>query len=170
MIENTAFVIFFQITRNVCQLDNFADNRTRAHNFAAAKTAEVREMVKAEPGGHPGWGTAPLSMKFAGSDRSLQQLVADLADMTGDDVMLSDVEQASDAYAALKAMSNYVSKGRLKSLPADTRKTILHALSLIEAADYIGAVHHHYSELDQSIIGSLKAVKKAHGMHCNCGR
>ncbi len=148
----------------------FAENSKKAHNLAAVKTAEVRELVKAEPGGHPGWGTAPLSMTFAGADRTLHQLIADLADLIGNDLLLADTEQANDAYAALKKMSGFASKGGLKPLAAETRKAILHALSLIEAADYIGAVHHHYSELDQSIVGSLTAMKKAHSEHCTCDR
>ena len=56
----------------------------------------------------------------------------------------------------------------IRGLP-NPRGAIRHALSLIEAADYIGTVHGHYAAIEQSIIGSLSAVRKAHGEHCTCG-
>ncbi|MDH3580320.1 MAG: hypothetical protein OEM91_06805, partial [Hyphomicrobiales bacterium] len=148
----------------------FEENSKKAHSLAAAKIAEIRDVVKAEPGGHPGWGPAPLSMTLAGSDRTLRDLVGDVAELAGEDAPVTQIRQSDDAFAALKTMREYTSGGGLKPLTADARSAILHALSLLEAADYISSVHDRYLELDHSIIGSLTAMKKAHGEHCTCGR
>ena len=103
----------------------FEDNRKKAHNRAAVRTAELRDLVKAEPGGHPGWGTAPLSVTYAGADRTLQQMISDLANLAGENAPQEEIAQASDAYAALKIMRGFVSSNGLKPLSAEIRSGIL---------------------------------------------
>jgi hypothetical protein len=147
----------------------FADRFEQARKAAVARTTEAREAVKADPGGHPGWGAMPLSILQARESRTLQDLIADLAALGGGDAPVEEIEQADDTFAALKIARSYVSKDGLKPLAPAARSAVHHALSLIEAADYIGTVSGHYSAIDTLITGSLRAVRAAHGEHCSCG-
>lgn len=131
--------------------------------------ADAREAVKADPGGHPGWGIAPLHLQGSGAERSPIDLIADLAALAGDAAPLEEIRQADDVFAALKIMKSFERDGGLKPLSKTTRASVRHALSLIEAGDYIGTVHGHYAAIEQSIVGSLTAVRKAHSEHCTCG-
>ena len=148
--------------------DVFAGHLATARKLALEKIAAIRNEIKAEPGGHPGWGAEPLSVLAPDETRTLQELVADLVDLTGDRASVDDIKQAPSPFAALKIAHKAISQEGFKSLSRKTRRTIRHVLSLIEAADYIGSVGHHYAELDQSIIGSLDALKSAHSQHCTC--
>ena len=148
----------------------FTERLGTARKLAMARTAEAREAVKADPGGHPGWGALPLGVRAAANDRTLQDLVADLVVLGDGDPPLEEIRQAPNAFTALRKARKFVKDGGLGTLDKPAANAIRHALSLIEATDYIAAVAHHYTELDESIIGSLEAVQKAHGEHCNCAQ
>ncbi len=148
----------------------FSAHLAKARTLAFAKAAEAREAVKADPGGHPGWGAVPLSISTPESGRTLESLIAGLVELGGGDAPGEEIRQAPSTFAALKSARKYVSDDGLSGLAKMARNSILHALSLIETADYIAAVAHHYSELDATIIGSLEAVQKAHGKHCTCAQ
>lgn len=147
----------------------FEEELAKARKLVEARIKSIRDIIKAEPGGHPGWGTAPLSLADDGDDRTLTELIAELVGLADDRASVADVTQAPSAYEALKRAKAVTSDEGFKQLSKDTRKLILHTLTLLEAAEYIAAVGRHYSELDQSITGSLRALRAAHGEHCTCG-
>lgn len=143
------------------------DFAQRSQALAASKVANVRAALKSDPGGHPGWGAAPLALTGPEAGRSLHEFVIELAALAGDADLRGRVADSADAFAALRLMDQALRRGSL-GLAKETLGAFRHALGAIEAADYIAAIERKYRLLQHAVDGSISAVRKAHGTHCRC--
>lgn len=147
--------------------DKIAAYARDARRLAADKIEAVREAMRSDPGGHPGWGAAPLGLSHRDSEGPLKGLVVEAAMLVGQEDLVERVKQADDAFAALRLV-----KGRwqevTKELSASTRTKLETALAAIEAADYLDVVDAHYRNIAETIGGSLTAIRSAHAKHCRC--
>lgn len=134
----------------------------------AMTAARIAEAEKAEPGGHPGWGTEPLDLPQAGQKQGLKHQIEKLAQTTGDAGLGQRVTNTEGAFAALKVMSRYYKSDAGKALDKRSRAAMYRALSAIEAADYIDALDRRYSDLHHALIGSMQTLRQAHGRSCKC--
>ncbi|MDA7947477.1 MAG: hypothetical protein MPJ78_08365 [Hyphomicrobiaceae bacterium] len=150
-------------------MDSKAQRLASLRTDDAIRAAETAAAEKAEPGGHPGWGTTPLDLPQAQEKAELKRQIQNLAQITGDAQLGQSVADADNAYAALKVMSAYYKSDAGKALNKPTRAALYQALSAIEAADYIGKVAMRYADLHQALIGSMETLRHAHGRSCQCG-
>lgn len=149
--------------------DKNADMANKSIALAELRTNEAIDLAKDDPGGHPGWGSAPLDLPRKDSEKSLQAMIGLLAQLTSDAALGQRVSDADNAFAALGAMSDYFKSGAADSLPEATAISIRRALSAIEAADYITTVAGHYAGLRRALIGSMTTLREAHARSCICG-
>lgn len=149
--------------------DKFDEMAGKSWHRAVIRTGEAQEAIKSETGGHPGWGAAPLDMKSASDQTTLKSQIEVLARIASDPELDQRVAEAENSFEALRAMSAYFKTAEAKALGPATRGAMYRALSAIEAADYIGAVARHYSDLRHSIMGSMATIRRAHLANCTCG-
>jgi hypothetical protein len=145
----------------------------KARALAAAKTRDARDAIVADPGGHPGWGAAPLEVKAregeAGSDRhDVRPLIVAVAALTSDTALVESVRQAGSGFEALKLLHQSLNDAG-KDLDAASKRAIRNALGAIEAAEYLGVIEGHYAAIDDTVAGSLRSIKDAYGRNCLCG-
>ncbi len=146
----------------------FDDMAAKAASLAQLRTSEAIDAVKAEPGGHPGWGSAPLDLPQGAGEEVLKSRVEALAQLANNPELSQRISQADNTFAALRAMSEFL-RAEGKSLTASIRTSMTRALSAIEAADYIGTVTRHYADLRHALSGSMSTIRQAHASDCTCG-
>ena len=153
--------------------ESFSKSAQTARAIAAEQVAAARKTVDADPSGHPAWGATPIGIAKAKGEgegdpnSSLKELVVNVASLTSDSELMAQVNDANDAYAALKTMNSWLKKDG-NEISDNSRKAIRRALAAIEAADYLQVVAGHYDELRDTLKGSIIAVRDAHGRHCRC--
>ena len=149
--------------------DKFTKSAKTAHTIAIERLADARTAVSKDTSGHPASGALPISLAQAkpGSDTSLQSMVVTTAQLTSDGDLESEVKGAENAYDSLKVMNAWLKKNG-KEMNEDSRKAIRRALAAIEAADYLEVIAGHYGALNDTLRGSIVAVRDAHGRHCKC--
>jgi hypothetical protein len=150
----------------------FDDMAGKSASLAQLRTSEAIDTVKAEkeePGGHPGWGSAPLDLPQGAGDKALKNRVEALAELANDTELRQRISQAETTFSALREMSGFFGGKAGKSLATPTRTTMYRALSAIEAADYIGTVTRHYTDLRYALKGSMTTIRQAHTNNCTCG-
>lgn len=146
----------------------FDDMAGKAASLAMLRSSEAIDDVKAEPGGHPGWGSAPLDLPQGAGEQVLKRRVEALARLADNAALSERIAKADSTFAALRAMSEFLS-AEGKSLAAPQRASMTRALSAIEAAEYIGTVTRHYGALRHALSGSMSALRQAHADNCPCG-
>lgn len=99
---------------------------------------------------------------------TLQEEVARIARLTGDDALLQAVNAAAGAWPALQAMAEALGDRSVR-LEGNVRAAAQQALAATELADYLAAVGAQFTELDDTIGGSLSAIGAAHEQSCTCG-
>ena len=149
--------------------DKFDKSAKTARSIAVERVAAARKAVSKDPSGHPAWGAMPISLAEAkpAPGSSLQNLVVETARLTSNGDLVSEVKEAENAYDALKVMNSWMKKDG-KEMNGDSRKAVRRALGAIEAADYLQVVAGHYGALNDTLKGSIIAVRDAHGRHCKC--
>ncbi len=163
-----------KMTGFVKRTEKFDDMADKSQRLAVLRTEEaltaarIAEAKKAEPGGHPGWGTEPLDLPQAPEREGPKHQIEKLAQTTGDAQLGQRVANAEDTFSALKIMSRYYRSDAGKALDKTARAAMYRALSAIEAADYIGAVDRRYSDLHHALIGSMETLRQAHSRSCTC--
>jgi len=152
----------------VKRASTFDEMAGKSWSLALLRTAEAVEAAKSDPGGHPGWGTTPLDIPDSTFEPTLQNQVETLAQLTTNAELIQQISNADNAFAALRVMSTDL-KGAAKSSSESSRTAQYRALSAIEAADYIGTVARHYTDLRHALIGSIDTIREAHAANCTCG-
>ena len=146
----------------------FDEMAGKSWSLALLRTTEAVDAARSDPGGHPGWGTTPLDIPDSTFEPTLQNQVETLAQLTTNAELIQQISNADNAFAALRAMSTHL-KGATKPSSGLSRSAQYRALSAIEAADYIGTVARHYTDLRHALIGSMGTIRKAHATNCTCG-
>jgi hypothetical protein len=149
--------------------DKFDDMAGKSFSLAQIRTTEAVEAVKVETVGHPGWGSAPLDLPQAKKEEALKNRVVSLTQLINNPELNQQVKEAKNAFSALRTMSDFFKSEAGKSLSPPTRSIVYRALSAIEAADYIGTVTRHYTDLRHALMGSMSTIRQAHASKCSCG-
>lgn len=149
--------------------EKFDDMAGKSFSLAQIRTTEALEAVKIEPAGHPGWGSAPLDLPQAKKEEALKNWMLSLTALINNPELDQRVKEAENTFSALRAMSDFLKSEAGKSLPPPTRSVVYRALSAIEAADYIGTVTRHYTDLRHALMGSMSTIRQAHASNCSCG-
>ncbi len=147
----------------------FDDMAGKAASLAQLRTSEAIDAVKVEPGGHPGWGSAPLDLPQGAGEKALKNQVEALAQLANDAELRQRIYQADNVFGALRAMSDFFGTDAGKTVAGPVQTIMYRALSAIEAADYIGTVNRHYADLRHALSGSMSTIRQAHANNCTCG-
>jgi len=146
-----------------------SDRADEALAMAAEKTRTAREIAAAKTTTDPETdtdGSKPARVEDA-TPAGLTEMTHQIAALTNDSEMAASVQAADTVFDALKVIQKSL-KSATKEMDAAARKAIRMALSAIEAADYLNVVSGHYKALDETILGSMSSIQKAHQTSCVC--
>jgi len=148
--------------------ETYDDMAAKSYALALLRSVEAIEASRSEPGGHPGWGAAPLFAASGNSEISLRQMIETIAKIPDDAAIGETVSTASSVLDGLKALSQFMKSESAKSITNVTRSAMRNALGAIEAADYVTTVAGQYSDLRHALAGSMTSLREAHASRCTC--
>lgn len=143
-----------------------SDRAEEALALAVEKTRAAHELAKPNPDAAD-TGAETLTSENATTSAGLDDLTRQIAALTNDTELVAAVQETDTVFNALKVLQKSL-KGAVKDLDASVKKAIRRALSAIEAADYLSVVSGHYKALDETILGSMSSIQKAHETSCVC--
>lgn len=148
--------------------ETYDDMAAKSYALALLRTVEAIDASNADPGGHPGWGAAPLFAASGNSEISLRQMIETIAKIPDGASIGEAVSAAPSVLDGLKALSQFMKSEVAKSIPKDTGQAMQRALGAIEAADYVTTVAGQYADLRHALAGSMTTLREAHASHCTC--
>lgn len=144
-----------------------SDRAEEALTMALEKTRAAHELAKPNPDSAADTGAETLTSQNTTTSAGLNDLTQQIAALTNDTELVAAVQESDTVFDALKVIKKSL-KSAAKDLDAATKKAIRRALSAIEAADYLTVVSGHYKALDETILGSMSSIQKAHESSCVC--
>lgn len=160
------------------RIDTLSALAAEARALARGKADEARSLATETPGGHPGWGGAPLAIALpggqggagAGADgsRDFRPVIANLAMLAGlEEAKAKAMGEAAGDLAAL-ALFREAWEDAAGKLTPDVRIRIQQALSAIEAAAHLGGLERRHEALRSTFLGGLQAIHESHDRICVC--
>ncbi len=145
-----------------------SDRADEALAMAVEKTRTAHDAVaKASTTPDTDTGDTTITANEMATASGLKDMTHQIAALTDDSELAASVQAADTVFDALKIMQESL-KRATKDMDAAARKAIRTALSAIEAADYLSVVSGHYKALDETILGSMSSIQKAHETSCVC--
>lgn len=144
-----------------------SDRAEEALAMAVEKTQAAREVAKSDPEATPDTGAATLTSENATTLAGLKDLTSQIAALTNNTELVTSVQETDTVFDALRVIQKSL-KSAMKDSDAAAKKAVRRALSAIEAADYLSVVSGHYKALDETILGSMSSIQKAHKNNCVC--
>ena len=148
-----------------------------AQSMAAAKVAELTRVAAAQtPVVRPSSGGSGLvSVAMAAeSPQAVSLIAANQADLVGRVVLrpadANALANDQDVFAKLQRLRGFLNGEATSDLPVERRSAALSALGMIEAGLYLDAAASKYGRIDNSIYGTMSAIKQAHAKACVCAQ
>lgn len=156
------------------RIAQIAANSVNAHVPAEARVERLLDELMGEPGGHPGFGGAPLSVlqpepKLQDRDAQLRALIDRIAELSLSQSHVALVKSQTETFAALRQFSRLIRKGAMAGYSKAVQTATHQALGMIEAAHYLRAANRRYANVNSALFGSIEAIRGAHAKHCVCG-
>ncbi|MGI9405178.1 MAG: hypothetical protein ACR2O4_02305, partial [Hyphomicrobiaceae bacterium] len=133
-------------------------SRERAPEIAALRIRTLREQLQRLPGGHPGWGAAPLAIltefpEDADVLMTLNQMAGHVISLTVSFDEGARVGRETNMIDVLQRAARALKSPEFSAQPANIQRSARRALTMIEAAYYLRLGDNHYVRLEKALFG-----------------